>query len=240
MTHPSAGRPLWVTLTLLTLSAGLIVVFVLLGNWQMRRLEWKVALIEAVETRAFGEAVELPPRFDPAQHSYLRARANGTMDATKATLVKAVTDLGPGYWVMIPMDLGYETLWINSGFVPTEQKDPSSWNLPEGPITGLLRETVPGGTLLEKNRPDINRWVSRDVRALSNANGIGATLPYFMDAQHQTSPTDWPRGGLTIVQLRNTHLSYALTWYAMAILFAATLLWLLRSARKESKVSDRN
>lgn len=238
MSEDSSARPLWVTVTLLILSAALVVVFIQLGNWQMRRLAWKVDLIEAVETRAFGDPVALPDAFDPDAHVYLRATAAGALDATQAVLVKAVTDLGPGHWVMVPMDLGEEILWINTGFVPPEAKDPSLWTLPQSPITGLLRNTEAGGTLLERNQPDVPRWVSRDVQAMSEAASLGATRLYFMDAAHQGDPDAWPRGGLTIVSFRNTHLSYALTWYAMALLFALTLVVLVYKARMRKKLSD--
>ncbi|MEM9136436.1 MAG: SURF1 family protein, partial [Cyanobacteria bacterium P01_F01_bin.42] len=34
-------------------------------------------------------------------------------------------------------------------------------------ITGLLRTSEPDGTVLERNKPAQNRWVSRDVAAMS-------------------------------------------------------------------------
>lgn len=229
----TARRPGWVTVLLLGLSAVLIVVFVLLGNWQMRRLAWKVELIEAVESRAFGEPAALPDVFDPDQHAYLRVSVDGQFPTTGAILVKAVTELGPGFWVMSPMTTDEGVLWVNRGFVSSDQKQPENWVETDSRITGLLRPTEPEGTLLERNDPGNDRWVSRDTLAMSKALGLGDTLPYFIDAEHAGAPEAWPRGGLTIVKFRNTHLSYALTWYAMAVLFAAALVYVVRSGRSE-------
>ncbi|WP_424986428.1 SURF1 family protein [Microbulbifer sp. S227A] len=231
----AAGRPLWVTALLLALSVLMIVVFVLLGNWQVRRLAWKQELIAAVETRAFGPAVALPEHFDAGRHAYLRVAVDGRWLDREAVLVKAVTELGPGYWVMSPMQTGGGILWVNRGFVPADARDPANWSIAQSPVTGLLRPTAQGGTLLERNDPQSGRWVSRDTVALSDSLGLGATLPYFIDADHRGAPAAWPRGGLTILRFSNSHLSYALTWYAMAVLFALGLAYVLRSSRRKDE-----
>nr|WP_255723201.1 SURF1 family cytochrome oxidase biogenesis protein [Thalassobius sp. Cn5-15] len=207
---------------LLVVSAGLVVVFVLLGNWQVKRLTWKNDLIATVDTRAFGVPTTLPPIFRPETHEYLRVRVSGT-PLEHALLVKAVTELGPGYWVMTPYQVGADILWINRGFVPNDRKDPANWTAPKPQLTGLLRPTAPDGTLLEPNRPDIDRWVSRDTAAMSSRLGLGRTRTYFLDADHDAAPDTWPRGGMTVIAFPNNHLSYALTWYAMALLFALTV-----------------
>lgn len=225
---PRARRPFWVTVTLLALSGALVVGFVLLGNWQLRRLGWKLDLIEAVETRAFGDPVPLPEAFDPDTHEYLRVRVDATpLDAV--IFVKAVTELGGGHWAMQAYDVAGEVLWVNRGFVLADERDPALW--PEAPrqITGLLRATQPEGTALESNDPVGGRWVSRDTIAMSNALGLGETRPYFLDADDLGPAGQGPRGGMTIVAFRNSHLSYALTWYAMALLFAGAIAYLIWS-----------
>ncbi len=224
-------RPRWVQAVLLGVSAVLIVVFVLLGNWQMRRLAWKQDLIAAVDARAFGSPVALPERFEPDRHAYLRVTADGRFLETAPVLVKAVTEIGPGYWVMSPLQTEAGILWVNRGFVPPDHKDPAQWTAATTPVIGLLRPDAPKGTLLERNSPETDRWVSRDTQAMSRARQLGPTLPYFVDADAQEPPGSWPRGGKTVIRFSNSHLSYALTWYAMAVLFAAALVYVVRSGR---------
>ncbi|MCL6283298.1 SURF1 family protein [Ruegeria sp. 2012CJ41-6] len=228
------GRPVWLTVLLLGLCAVLILIFILLGNWQIRRLAWKTDLIEQVESRAYGDPVPVPAEFDPDAHSYLRVTVTGRFDMEKQVLVKAVTGLGPGYWVMVPLLTGREAIWINRGFVPADERDSDGWVAPAIPVTGLLRPTEPEGTLLERNDAVDGRWVSRDVQALSQTVGLSVTAPFFIDADPSGGASAWPRGGLTQLGFRNTHLSYALTWYAMAaLLFGAVtclgLGWLRRT-----------
>ncbi|MEM9063747.1 MAG: SURF1 family protein [Pseudomonadota bacterium] len=223
-------RPLWLNAILLVLAAIVFVTLTGLGIWQLQRLDWKLDLIEAVETRAYGAPVALPDGPVSAErHAYLRIAANGQFRHDLSRRVKAITELGPGHWVLTPLRTATGHLWVNRGFVPTGT-DPADWLYPDGPVTveGLLRVTEPGGTLLERNDPAADRWVSRDIAALSAGADLSDAKPYFMDADHSGPADAFPRGGLTIVDFRNPHLSYALTWFAMAAGFLAAMIFVIR------------
>lgn len=217
-------RPFWVDALILTLAGVLFVTMIGLGNWQMRRLAWKLDLIEQVQTRAFGDPVPAP--LAPDTPEYLRVRASGTYDHAATLRIKAVTEVGAGFWIMTPLQTADQTLWINRGFVPTGL-DANDWTQPAGQvqITGLVRADQPGGTLLESNAPGDQRWVSADLALMSSAAGISdAQTGYFIDDAANGGPDVWPRGGLTRLEFRNTHMVYAITWYAMAIMFLAAIV----------------
>ncbi|MEM0936243.1 MAG: SURF1 family cytochrome oxidase biogenesis protein [Pseudomonadota bacterium] len=237
---PKRGRSLWVNLTLLALAAALFVTLIGLGNWQMRRLDWKRDLIEAVETRAYGVPVPPPSGAVSAEaHAYLRVALRGTFRHEHTQRVKAVTELGPGYWVLVPLDTGDRSVWINRGFVPQGLSAVAmTAPLAEADVTGLLRITEPDGTLLEKNDPGAARWVTRDVAALSAAAELSKVAPFFVDADHSGAAKAWPRGGLTQVAFRNSHLSYALTWYGMAGLFLFGMGAVLRDLSRTGSTHD--
>ncbi|MEM6616326.1 MAG: SURF1 family protein [Pseudomonadota bacterium] len=232
-------RPLWFDLTILALAGVIFLGFLSLGNWQLRRLAWKVDLIEAVETRAFGAPIAAPRgevRRDT--HAYLRITATGKYLHGETRRVKASTELGLGYWLMTPLQTSDWVIWVNRGFIPAGLA-PSEWQQPEGvqTVDGLLRVTEPDGTFLEKNDPDRNRWFSRDVGALSEGASLSsASAPYFIDAEDVAGPSAWPRGGLTVVNFRNPHLSYALTWYAMAGLFLLAMAFVVWGRLKPNGV----
>lgn len=238
MTEDAAiRRPCWVNITLLILAGIVFVILIALGNWQIQRLAWKTDLIQRVDARAFGAPVSLPPGpVTEDSHAYLRVEAFGAFDHNNAKRVKAVTELGPGHWLMVPLKMDGATLWVNRGFVPTGTEDAALFQPQDiQRVEGLLRLTKAGGTLLEDNDPTADRWVSRDVVRLSQAVGVSDALPYFVDAYHVGGPADWPRGGLTQVSFRNTHLSYALTWYAMALLFLGGMVYVVWDMRRSSK-----
>ncbi|PIL22024.1 hypothetical protein P775_01620 [Puniceibacterium antarcticum] len=229
----AARRPIWVDVTILVLAGMMLVSMIALGNWQIRRLAWKLDLIEKVETRAYGDAVPAPPSTAP---EYLRVFASGTFANDLSLRVKAVTEFGPGYWIMTPLRTSDSVIWINRGFVPNAI-DQGAWSKPQQPIEviGLVRLDQPGGTLLESNQPATGRWVSADLTEMSRAAGLeNAQTAYFIDADRADSNIPWPRGGLTRLTFSNTHLIYALTWYAMAGLFIAAMGYVIRERRKAS------
>lgn len=159
-------------------------------------------------------------------------RITGTFLHDRETLVDALTELGRGFWVLTPLRTAEGVVLVNRGFVPRDRKPAGRRSAGqvtgEVTVTGLLRRTEPGGRFLRPNRPEADLWYSRDVAAIARARGLGRIAPFFLDADATANPGGWPRGGLTVVRFRNTHLVYALTWFALALLSAFGLVLLLR------------
>ena len=229
-TRGKAARPsLW--LTVLSLAA--FVLLIALGVWQIERRAWKLALIDRVEQRVYAAAKPIPspaswPAVTAANDEYRHVTVSGRFLHDRETLVQAVTEEGPGYWVLTPLRRGDGTLvLINRGFVPTERRDASTRQdgNPEGPveIIGLLRVTEPKGGFLRNNVPQHNRWYSRDVAAIAAARGLHDVAPFFIDADARSQTDGGPIGGLTVVSFPNNHLIYALTWFALAFMLAGKL-----------------
>ncbi|MFA6965321.1 SURF1 family protein [Bosea sp. (in: a-proteobacteria)] len=207
-----------------------------LGIWQIQRLGWKQALIQRVETRIRAEPVPAP---GPAhwggigEDEYLRVRLTGRFLHDRETLVQAVTERGGGFWMLTPLvsEAGF-TVLVNRGFVPPERRDPGSRAeaRPGGSVTltGLLRLSEPGGGFLRENAPDRDRWHSRDVAAIAQTRGLENAAPYFVDADATPNPGGFPVGGLTVLRFANNHLVYALTWFALALMLACAMIFVLR------------
>ena len=201
---------------LVVLSVLGVALFLALGVWQVQRLAWKTALIAEVDMRLAAAAV---PATSEGAPEYTRLTVQGRYLA-RQILVKAVTEQGPGAWVMTPMTTeGGWTLWVNRGFVPEGEAAPPP--PPEAEVTGLSRDSQPGGGFLRENAPSADRWFSRDVGAMSAASGI-QTVGWFLDAE---SGGPLPVPGLTVVEFRNSHLIYAATWFALALLLAGGAWW---------------
>ncbi|MBW8908524.1 MAG: SURF1 family protein [Mesorhizobium sp.] len=222
----SASRVLLVLIGLLG-----VLVFVGLGIWQLERRVWKLDLIARVDQRIHAPVVDAPGPatwgdINAAAYEYRHVRLAGQFQGGANTLVQAVTELGGGYWVLTPMrtDNGF-TVLVNRGFIPQERKaefQQESGGVTSVMVDGLLRIDEPGGGFLRSNDPAANRWYSRDVAAIAKANGLTNVAPYFVDAEASGSDS-WPRGGLTVVTFRNSHLIYALTWFSLAVMLAIGL-----------------
>ncbi|WP_439395925.1 SURF1 family protein [Bradyrhizobium sp. PMVTL-01] len=229
-TRGKTARPrLWLTVLSLTAFA----VLVALGVWQIERRAWKLALIDRVEQRVHAPAQPIPapaawPSITAASDEYRHVSVTGRFLHDRETLVQAVTEEGPGYWVLTPLRRGDGTLvLVNRGFVPTERRDASTRQAgnPEGQvaITGLLRITEPKGGFLRDNVPQHNRWYSRDVAAIAAARDLHEVAPFFVDADAGSQTAGGPIGGLTVIRFPNNHLIYALTWFALAFMLAGKL-----------------
>jgi surfeit locus 1 family protein len=208
--------------------------FIALGNWQVARRAWKLDLIARVDQRIHAAPVPAPvradwPQVDAVDDEYRHVRVQGRFLNQDETLVFASTRLGNGYWLMTPLRTpAGEIVLINRGFISTDFAAPARYRdmaRPEGPVTieGLLRMSEPHGAFLHRNQPAAHRWYSRDVAALARAMKLPpqAVAPYFIDADATTPAPDAPDapvGGLTVVHFYNEHLSYAITWYALALL----------------------
>ncbi|MGN1287538.1 MAG: SURF1 family protein [Bradyrhizobium sp.] len=234
-------RPARPSLVLLTLGMLGVVLLSALGVWQIERRAWKLALIERVEQRMHAAPVAPPPQASwpdvtAARDEYRRVTVAGTFLNADETLVQAVTNEGPGFWVLTPLRMaGGTTVLVNRGFVPPDRRDPAtrSDGNPQGLInvTGLLRMSEPKGGFLRSNGPAAGRWYSRDVAAIAATHGLPQVAPYFIDADATPNPGGAPLGGLTIVRFPNNHLIYALTWFALASMLAGTLLRIVSRSR---------
>lgn len=229
------------------------ILFVALGTWQLKRLQWKQDLIQRVTQRVHAPAVAAP---DPSRWSQINAEADeyrhvkitGIFLYNLTTRVQAVTQFGRGFWLMTPLRcVDGSVVLINRGFVPEKEK--ISGQVLQGStknklselvqISGLMRMSEPNGAFLRRNDPANNRWYSRDIHAVAAMHKLSRVAPYFIDAEapkiilqqntRDKYPVEYPIAGLTVIQFHNNHVVYALTWYALALMLAGYSYWLVRN-----------
>lgn len=243
--NPSSGRNRKKrSAVIVALTVFFFTTFSALGIWQIERLAWKLDLIARVDARVNAMPVPAPakadwPSVNAARNEYQHVQLSGHFLNDKEALVYASTERGPGYWVLTPLvEADGATVFVNRGFVPLDRKDPATRQAGEVSgevkVTGLLRLNEPKGTLLRSNAPEQDRWYSRDVLAMGEARGLQSVAPYFVDADGTANPGGLPVGGLTIIHFRNSHLSYAVTWFAMALMSIAGGVILLKAERRRA------
>lgn len=165
-----------------------------------------------------------------AHDEYRRIRLRGHFMFSRETLVDALTDRGAGAWVLTPLVTPQGVVLVNRGFVPAEQNGRRDRPGGEVAVVGLLRLSEPKGRFLRPNQPQHERWYSRDVTGIAAARHLGAVAPFFVDAELSEKP-GYPIAGLTVVQFRNMHLFYAMTWLALAAMSAFGAWLAIRSER---------
>jgi len=218
----------------IVLCASLAALFAGFGVWQIERWHWKTDLIAKVDARLAALPVPAPSfaAWTP-DGAYTRVRTSGVFLHDRETAVQAVTELGPGWWIVTPLKTSAGTILVNRGFVAGDRKLSASRDEGQVPgsveVTGLLRASEPGGAFLRSNAPAQDRWYSRDVEAIAHARSLPPPIaPYFIDADATPNGGAAPIGGLTVVSFRNNHVVYAITWFVLCALCLTAIALIFR------------
>lgn len=219
-------RPRWLVGTIIAVVV--VVLFVSLGFWQLRRLDEKRDRNAAIEERSsvpvqpVDEVVDAGTAFGGVEDLvYRRASATGRYDADGEVRIRSRSFEGrPGVHVVTPLRLeDGSALAVNRGFVPLSTDAPAP---PSGEVevTGLLFATQerrgigpqdPGtGVLPELSRLDLGRLQEQYDADL---------YPMWLQLQRQDPPVD--EGALPLLlaepeQDEGPHLSYAVQWFLFA------------------------
>ena len=220
--------------------AGLILLLGL-GTWQVQRLRWKEGLIAERAAGLAATPVAPPPTLDAARALELHpVRAEGQFRHDRELDLNLESKTGEaGFHIVTPLILADgSALLVDRGFVPTELKSPATRAAgePSGTVsvTGLVRIPSAGkpSWFTPDNDPARNSWFYVDVAAMAKAAGTTRVLPFYIDADATPNPGGWPKGGQTVVDLPNNHLSYAITWFGLAAgLFGVYLAYHMSKGR---------
>jgi surfeit locus 1 family protein len=227
------NRPLRRMLTLVLLAVSLITL-VSLGNWQVRRLAWKEALLSDIDQRLalapigidkLGELLAAGGDID-----YRPVNVTGQFDHAHEQHFFATFNGDSGYYIYTPMVLaGGQILFVNRGFVPYDKKEAKSRMAGEVSgivtVTGLARARLSEkpGWFVPENDLAKNIFYWKDLDAMTARAGFARSrvLQYFVDANAAPNPGGLPIGGVTQLDFANNHLQYAVTWYGLAAALAA-------------------
>jgi surfeit locus 1 family protein len=206
-------------------------VLVALGTWQVQRLQWKEALIASIEERIHSEPQPLADIerifAETGDVDYRPVGATGTFLHDAERHFFATFDGKSGFFVYTPLLLADgRVLLVNRGFVPYDRKDAAT--RPDGQVagvvrvTGLARNPLAGkpSFLVPDNDPAKNIFYWKDLPQMAATAGLPAgakVLPFSVDSARVDVPGGIPVGGVTIVDLPNNHLQYAITWYGLAL-----------------------
>ncbi len=229
-----------------------------LGVWQLQRRVEKHALIAALTERLAAEPASLPSppawsrltaQRDEFRRVHFRATYRAGPDAMVYSSGSAVRDdvSGPGTWAFIPARLeSGEIIVINAGFVQNTmqdraQQDRAVMRLITGEpadLTGYIRFPESGGLLTPAANLEKRLWFARDHLAMARALGWGnndrTVAPFYIDLEQPTPPSGIPKPGPLQVHLKDDHLQYAITWFALAGALAIAFLVWWRGRRKPS------
>jgi surfeit locus 1 family protein len=226
----------------------MVAVFVGLGVWQLQRRVEKHALITALTERLavqplppVSEWNKLTAQGDEFRRVLFTASYGAAPDAMVYSSGSAVRDdvSGPGTWAFVPARLkGDEIIVVNTGFVQNTmqdraQQDRAVTRLVTGEaadLIGYIRFPETAGLLTPSANVEKRLWFTRDHLAMAQALGWGnggkTVAPFYIDLEQPAPPSGIPKPGPLHVHLKDDHLQYATTWFALAAAVAvAFFVW---------------
>jgi surfeit locus 1 family protein len=205
-------------------------VLIALGTWQLRRLEWKEAILAEIDARIAAAPVELPAAVDPEVDRYLPVTVTGALGGEELHVLTSVKDVGPGYRVISVLTAGERRILVDLGFVPEAAKDAP--RMAESvTVTGNVHWPQEADRWTPDPDTDRGIWFARDVTAMSGVMGAEDLLVVARDvsgADLGVTPLPIDSAGIP-----NDHLNYAITWFSLALVWAVmagALIW--RAARR--------
>ncbi|MBI3701754.1 MAG: SURF1 family protein [Afipia sp.] len=221
-----------------------IAVLISLGIWQLHRKDEKHALIAALTQRLAAAPIALPPKSQwqnlyPGHDEFTRVTFEATMDTRPDAKVFSSgsalrTDIsGLGTFVFVPARLrDGSVVVVDRGFV-SDGSNAEPILLQVFRLTGYIRFPEKAGWFTPHEEAAKRLWFVRDHLAMAKANDWGEVAPFYVDLESSVPASALPKAGPLQVHLKDDHLQYAITWFALALAVAATFgFWIAAQRRR--------
>jgi surfeit locus 1 family protein len=198
-----------------------ISVFLALGSWQIIRLNWKLELINQIET----SLKDIPVNLSNSKHkNYLRIKTTGSIDFEKQIYLYNLNEKGkPGFEVINPLKVGNNNYLLNRGWIPFNKKEDETINvIDENYINGVLRKQIKPNMFKPENDLSENYWFTLDRDDIFKFTGKNFS-PYVI---YLSGNNEFPKPKSITANISNNHKKYALTWFSLAISILLIYLYL--------------
>ena len=200
-----------------------ILVFILLGTWQIIRLNWKNNLILEIETSLKNPPIELS---EENITNYLKIKTSGSIDFEKQIYLYNLNEKGtPGFEVINPLIVDSKNYLINRGWIPFEKKDSGEiYEFDESNIIGTLKSQGKKNIFKPDNDIKENYWFSLDRKDILEFTGKEfSNYIIYLDGNYLS-----PKPKIITANISNNHKKYAITWFSLAISILLLYLYFRR------------
>ena len=201
-----------------------------LGVWQLQRLQWKTSLLAEIDRGEATSPVPLtsdPPAFRRvvAQGRYLPLVARYGAEVRTGPMGAVM-----GAQLVSPLARdGADPVLVDRGWLPLDS-DPAP---PTGPVRleGYIRPAEHRSIVGIPDDPVARRFYTLDPAAIGASLGLRAVAPYTLVVLGP--PGTLPEPAQTMPRPPNDHLSYALTWFGLAAALVVVFVVYVRAARRK-------
>lgn len=208
-----------------------------LGTWQVYRLHWKEGILAQI-----AAAEHAPPQpVGPNPPDYGRVEATGRFRFDRAVRYGIDVRDTPkgavlGHYQLVPLERdNAPALLVNRGWVPEQPDGPVDDPDTIVTVVGYVRPPSSPGWFSPADDVAKRQFYTLDPPVIARDLGIGPVLPFSLtvlgparDGRYPVPAQDFPRPP-------NNHLSYAVTWYALAVLLL--VMFVLRVRTRPTSVT---
>jgi len=210
------------------MAVAMLAVLLGLGTWQVERLHWKQGVLAQIARAEAGPANPLPAMPEPYTKVQVTGHLRDDLSVSYGAEVRdtpAGTQLGAYLIEPLERDDG-DAILVDRGWVPNKRPAPIA--RPEGDVTleGYVRPSDTPGLYSATDNPAIRQFYTLNATAIGAALGLRQVAPFILVALGPAPLERYPDPARHLPRPPNDHLSYAITWYGLAIaLVVIFVLW---------------
>ena len=185
--------------------------FIALGTWQIIRLNWKLDLINQIDSSLKNKPVNFSGY--PVKN-YLIIKTTGVINFDKQIYLYNLNEKGkPGFDVINPIIINNENFLLNRGWIPFDKKNTDEINiLDSSNIIGTLKRQIKANRFKPKNNIIKNYWFTLNRKDILQYTGKNFS-PFII---YLTNDIDLPKPKVITANISNDHKKYAITWFSLA------------------------
>jgi len=199
-----------------------------LGTWQVERLHWKLGVLAQIARAEAGPAVPVGAQPDPYTKVQVTGMLRDDLSASYGAEVRdtpAGTQLGTQLIVPLERDED-DIILVDRGWVPDKRPRPIARAEGDVTVEGYVRPSDKPGLFSASDNPATRQFYTLDTSAIGAALGLQHVAPFVLVALGPPPPERYPDPARHLPRPPNNHLSYAITWYGLAIaLVVIFILW---------------
>ena len=214
---------LWPTVV----SIFVLIMLISFGTWQIKRMFWKEALIDRYISQSQSNPIRQSNQLNQSTlKEFKSVELEGSFLHENEIYITGKTFEGnAGFHVITPFKLNSDSfVLINRGWVSEGYRDPlkRAFSLVSGKTTikGIIRYPQVKGYFVPENDGKNGFWFSVipiQIFNFLNFDQSKIIKKYYIDALRKEGKLTLPIGVTGNPNLRNQHLSYAVTWYGLAL-----------------------
>ena len=205
----------------------MLVILISLGTWQLQRLHWKEGILAQIAAAEAGPAVPLSQHPDPYTKVSVRGRFSFNQAAEFGADVRDTRDGSVmGFYQIVPLvRVGAPTIMVDRGWVPQNREAPLNNPTGEVTVTGYVRPGDKSHWFSAPDDPAVRAFYTLNPNAIGAAVGVPDPVPYVVVSLGLSVTGSYPIPAETLPRPPNNHLSYAITWYGLALVLAVIFVF---------------